>query len=192
MEKEFIKVNELTELTPAEPPYQKNIKLLPCPVGITSYKEVSQECYYVDKTLLIKDIIDEHNKVYLFTRPRRFGKTLTMDMIRTYFENTNTFITRLIINCKLAKNIIHIVYPKKRHHCDASFVCYMVCECPTISYSETKAYLSKYSLTSEKWKRFYNNLYRKYRIILVYQLYFDVTGCLRKAECILQTALEML
>jgi len=51
----------------------RTTKLLPCPVGITSYKEVSRECYYVDKTLLIKDIIDDHNKVYLFTRPRRFG-----------------------------------------------------------------------------------------------------------------------
>ncbi len=101
MEKEFIKVNELTELTPTEPPYQKNIKLLPCPVGITSYKEVSQECYYVDKTLLIKDIIDEHNKVYLFTRPRRFGKTLTMDMIRTYFENTNTDTSRYFVDKKI-------------------------------------------------------------------------------------------
>ncbi len=63
--------------------------LLPCPVGITSYKEVSRECYYVDKTLLIKDIIDDHSKVYLFTRPRRFGKTLMMDMVRTYFERTD-------------------------------------------------------------------------------------------------------
>ena len=63
-------------------------KLLPCPVGITSYKEVSRECYYVDKTLMIKDIIDDHNKVYLFTRPRRFGKTLTLDMVRTFFERT--------------------------------------------------------------------------------------------------------
>ena len=62
----------------------------PCPVGITSYKEVSNECYYVDKTLLIRDIIDNHSKVYLFTRPRRFGKTLTMDMVRTFFEKTDT------------------------------------------------------------------------------------------------------
>lgn len=67
----------------------KTTALLPCPVGITSYKEVSKECYYVDKTLLIKDMIDDHSKVYLFTRPRRFGKTLTMDMIRTYFEKTD-------------------------------------------------------------------------------------------------------
>ncbi len=63
-------------------------KLLPCPVGITSYKEVSSECYYVDKTLLIKDILDEHSKVMLFTRPRRFGKTLAMDMLKTFFEKT--------------------------------------------------------------------------------------------------------
>jgi hypothetical protein len=67
----------------------KTTRLLPCPVGITSYKEVSKECYYVDKTLLIKDIIDDHSKVYLFTRPRRFGKTLTMDMVRTFFEKTS-------------------------------------------------------------------------------------------------------
>ena len=64
-------------------------KLLPCPVGITSYREVSKECYYVDKTLLIKDIIDDHSKVYLFTRPRRFGKTLAMDMLRIFFEKTS-------------------------------------------------------------------------------------------------------
>lgn len=63
-------------------------RFLPCPVGITSYKEASGECYYVDKTLMIKDIIDDHNKVYLFTRPRRFGKTLAMDMVRTFFEKT--------------------------------------------------------------------------------------------------------
>lgn len=63
-------------------------KPLPSAVGITSYKEITSECYYVDKTLFIRDLIDDHNKVYLFTRPRRFGKTLTMDMVRTFFENT--------------------------------------------------------------------------------------------------------
>ena len=71
---------------------KKNVnpgKLLPCPVGISSYKEVSSECYYVDKTLVIKDIIDEHSKVMLFTRPRRFGKSLTMDMLKTFFEKTD-------------------------------------------------------------------------------------------------------
>lgn len=62
-------------------------RLLPCPVGVTSYKEAVTEYYYVDKTLFIKDILDDHSKAYLFTRPRRFGKTLMMDMVKTFFEN---------------------------------------------------------------------------------------------------------
>ncbi len=52
-------------------------KLLPCQIGISSYKEVSFECYYVDKTLLIKDLIDDHSKVTLLTRPRRFATNNT-------------------------------------------------------------------------------------------------------------------
>ena len=64
--------------------------LLPCAIGITSYVELVSECYYVDKTLLIRDLIDDHNSVTLFTRPRRFGKTLTMNMLKTYFEKTET------------------------------------------------------------------------------------------------------
>ena len=91
-------------------------RLLPCPVGITSYKEVSKKCYYVDKTLLIKDIIDDHSKVYLFTRPRRFGKTLTMDMIRTYFEKTSTdtsiyFSDKKIWDCGDAYKQLQGAYP---------------------------------------------------------------------------------
>ena len=53
--------------------------LLPVAIGNTSYIEVSSECYYVDKTLLIRDLIDDHNMVTLFTRPRRFGKTLAIN-----------------------------------------------------------------------------------------------------------------
>ena len=62
---------------------------LPLAIGNTSYKEITSECYYVDKTLLIRDLIDDHNSVMLFTRPRRFGKTLTIDMLKTYFEKSN-------------------------------------------------------------------------------------------------------
>ena len=57
--------------------------LLPVAIGNTSYIEVSSECYYVDKTLLIRDLIDDHNMVTLFTRPRRFGKTLAINTIKT-------------------------------------------------------------------------------------------------------------
>lgn len=60
---------------------------LPLPIGVSEYRSVSSEGYYVDKTLFIRDILDIHRKgTYLFTRPRRFGKTLNMDMLRTFFE----------------------------------------------------------------------------------------------------------
>lgn len=62
---------------------------LPLPVGISDYRLASSEYYYVDKTMMIKDFLDERPMVSLFTRPRRFGKTLNMDMFRTFFEKTD-------------------------------------------------------------------------------------------------------
>ena len=62
---------------------------LPLPIGISDYRVASMEYYYVDKTMLIKDFLDERPMVSLFTRPRRFGKTLNMDMLRTFFEKTD-------------------------------------------------------------------------------------------------------
>ena len=57
------------------------------PVGIENFKEIIEEnYYYVDKTYLIKDILDKGGKNNLFTRPRRFGKTLNMSMLRYFFE----------------------------------------------------------------------------------------------------------
>lgn len=61
---------------------------LPLPIGISDYRIASAEYYYIDKTMMIKDFIDERPLVSLFTRPRRFGKTLNMDMLRTFFEKT--------------------------------------------------------------------------------------------------------
>ena len=56
------------------------------PVGISDYVRAQLEYYYVDKTLLIKEFLDRKPLVSLFTRPRRFGKTLNMDMLRVFFE----------------------------------------------------------------------------------------------------------
>lgn len=77
---------------------------LPLPVGISDYRLASTEYYYVDKTMMIKEFIDERPMVSLFTRPRRFGKTLNMDMFRTFFENTEEdtsvyFRDKLIWRC---------------------------------------------------------------------------------------------
>ena len=62
---------------------------LPLPIGVSNYCLASSEYYYIDKTMLIKDFLDERPMVTLFTRPRRFGKTLNMDMLRTYFEKSD-------------------------------------------------------------------------------------------------------
>ena len=63
---------------------------LPLPVGISDYRLASSSYYYIDKTMMIKDFIDERPMVSLFTRPRRFGKTLNMDMLRVFFEKTDS------------------------------------------------------------------------------------------------------
>lgn len=59
------------------------------PIGVENFEDmVNSGYYYVDKTLLIKELLDLKGKVNLFTRPRRFGKTLNLSMIRYFFEDT--------------------------------------------------------------------------------------------------------
>ncbi len=61
----------------------------PIPIGIEDFKEIiDKDYYFVDKSLMIKEILDSGAKITLFTRPRRFGKTLNMSMLRRYFEKT--------------------------------------------------------------------------------------------------------
>ena len=56
-------------------------------IGYENYKEfIDEDMYYIDKTMLIYDVIEKGGKVTLFTRPRRFGKTLALSMLRTFFE----------------------------------------------------------------------------------------------------------
>ena len=60
------------------------------PVGIENFEEFSSEnFYYVDKTLFIKELLQNWGKVNLFTRPRRFGKSLNMSMLKCFFETGN-------------------------------------------------------------------------------------------------------
>lgn len=59
------------------------------PIGVDNFAKVIEEGYcYVDKTLLIKELLDLKGEVNLFTRPRRFGKTLNLSMLRYFFEDT--------------------------------------------------------------------------------------------------------
>ena len=60
---------------------------LKLPVGIENFREIRENgFYYIDKTKLIEQLLEQWGKVSLFTRPRRFGKTLNMSMLRCFFE----------------------------------------------------------------------------------------------------------
>ena len=60
---------------------------LKLPIGIDSFEKIRKEnFYYVDKTKLISQILENWGEVNLFTRPRRFGKTLNMSMLKSFFE----------------------------------------------------------------------------------------------------------
>ncbi len=112
---------------------------LPLPIGISDYRLASSEYYYVDKTMMIKDFIDERPMVSLFTRPRRFGKTLNMDMLRTFFEKTDEdtsvyFRDKNIWNCGKKYREYQGKYP-------VIFVSFKDVKCDT--WDETYALISK-------------------------------------------------
>ena len=74
----------------------------PLPVGVENFEEIiTKDYYYVDKTLLIRDLIDLRGKVNLFTRPHRFGKTLNMSMLRYFFEKSQEDRSRLFAGTKI-------------------------------------------------------------------------------------------
>ena len=74
----------------------------PLPIGVENFEEIIEKgYYYVDKTLLIKDLIDLRGKVNLFTRPRRFGKTLNMSMLRYFFEKSDDDRSHLFAGKKI-------------------------------------------------------------------------------------------
>ena len=83
------------------------------PIGISDFREIIETrdsagnpYLFVDKSLLIKEIIDDLTKVKLITRPRRFGKTLNMSMLHHFFANTvdNQPTAHLFNDLKIAKH----------------------------------------------------------------------------------------
>ena len=64
------------------------------PIGIDNFEKlITRGYYFIDKSLLIKDLIDNKASVNLFTRPRRFGKTLNISMLQYYFEDMRNEFT---------------------------------------------------------------------------------------------------
>lgn len=74
----------------------------PLPIGVDNYAELMNKgYYYIDKTLLIKDLIDLKGKVNLFMRPHQFGKTLNLTMLQCFFEKSDMDLTPLFMNTKI-------------------------------------------------------------------------------------------
>ena len=92
-------------------------------IGYEFYKEFTdRDMYYIDKTLLIRDIVEKGGKVTLFTRPRRFGKTLSLTMIKAFFEKEYDYSGNLLDNRKyfegkkiLRRKLQLRQRPKSRH-----------------------------------------------------------------------------
>ena len=75
------------------------------PIGISDFKElIEADYYYVDKSLLISEFIESGAKVTLLPRPRRFGKTLNLSLLRYFFEKTEASNTHLFQNLKIESN----------------------------------------------------------------------------------------
>lgn len=80
-------------------------KISEMPIGISDFEEViNNKLFYVDKTGLIEDLLSSHCKVTLFTRPRRFGKTLAMSMLENFFNITKNS-KELFTGLKISKNV---------------------------------------------------------------------------------------
>ncbi|MFH1831284.1 MAG: AAA family ATPase [bacterium] len=75
------------------------------PIGLCDFEElITKNYYFVDKTLLIKDILDGGAKATLIPRPRRFGKTLNMSMLQCFFEKTPESKRNLFDNFKISEH----------------------------------------------------------------------------------------
>ncbi|MDY4011516.1 MAG: AAA family ATPase, partial [Fusobacterium gastrosuis] len=81
------------------------------PIGISDFKEIIEDnYYYIDKTELIDDLIKDGSKVKLFTRPRRFGKTLNMSMLSYFFDIVNADENRKLFKDLYIENTENFKY----------------------------------------------------------------------------------
>ena len=89
----------------------ENMKHKPLPIGVEDFKRLVDNGYYfVDKTLMIKELLENKETVNLFTRPRRFGKTLNMSMLQRFFEATEKSNAYLFDGLKIAAYPEYMTY----------------------------------------------------------------------------------
>ena len=92
----------------------RNVKHKPLPIGVEDFKRLVDNGYYfIDKTLMIKELLENKETVNLFTRPRRFGKTLNMSMLQRFFEATEKSNVYLFDGLKIAAYPEYMAYQGK-------------------------------------------------------------------------------
>ena len=128
------------------------MKHKPLPIGVEDFKWlVDNEYYFVDKTLMIKELLENKETVNLFTRPRRFGKTLNMSMLQRFFEATAKSNAYLFDGLKIA------AYPE--------YMAYQG-QYPVISISLKSMKQASYTDAFYMYKNLIAKEYEKHKIIL--------------------------
>lgn len=136
----------------AETSRGENMKHKPLPIGVEDFKRlVDNEYYFVDKTLMIKELLENKETVNLFTRPRRFGKTLNMSMLQRFFEATAKSNAYLFDGLKIA------AYPE--------YMAYQG-QYPVISVSLKSMKQASYTDAFYMYKNLIAKEYEKHKIIL--------------------------
>jgi len=127
-------------------------ELLKIGIGSDDFKDIrDSNVYYVDKSLFIKDVIDNESKVCLITRPRRFGKTLNMSMLNCYFN--------IDMNCKDLFKDLKIMKQKDRYTSKLNNI-------PTIFISFKGFKSFTYEEFLQDFRDLIKNIYDKYRYLL--------------------------
>ncbi len=130
------------------------------PIGIEDFKEIiDKDYYFVDKTLFIKDVLDNGSKITLFTRPRRFGKTLNMSILRRFFEKTEED------NSYLFDRLLISGAGEKYHKYIGQY--------PVISISLKSMKQPSFELALTEFKRIISNEFRRHREIAESDKIFD-------------------
>ena len=128
------------------------MKHRPLPIGVEDFKRLVDNGYYfVDKTLMIKELLENKESVNLFTRPRRFGKTLNMSMLQRFFEATEKSNAYLFGDLKIA------AYPE--------YMAYQG-QYPVISISLKSMKQASYTDAFYMYKNLIAKEYEKHKIIL--------------------------
>ena len=128
------------------------MKHKPLPIGVEDFKRLVDNGYYfVDKTLMIKELLEDKETVNLFTRPRRFGKTLNMSMLQRFFEATEKSNVYLFDGLKIA------AYPE--------YMAYQG-QYPVISISLKSMKQASYTDAFYMYKNLIAKEYEKHKIIL--------------------------